>query len=51
MLDALQQIQRHVDDHVLLSTDHLAPAQFDQNVDSLQSVLVCRDLRVAQIRP
>jgi len=35
---AAGQIQRRIDDHVLLPTDHFSPTQFDQDVDGTQPV-------------
>jgi hypothetical protein len=44
----LEQIQRDIDDHILLATDHLALAEFDEDVDRLQVLPFRRHFSVTQ---
>src|SRR5690554_2181685 len=44
----LEQIRCNVNNHVFLSTHHPAFAQFNENIHSLQAILLCRHFGVAQ---
>ena len=44
----LDQIERHIDDHVLLATDHLAPAELDQDRARVESMFCSRLFGMAQ---
>ncbi|MNP82444.1 hypothetical protein D3C76_1810760 [compost metagenome] len=44
----VQQIERNIDDHVFLATDHPPLAQFYEDVQGLQTILRGGDFSVAQ---